>query len=606
MKGPRIGDAFGACLLDCLASGPRPAACSEVVEREDGLIGVSDAYRYFAPHGGWSELEAWAYAQIDGRALDVGAGAGRLALSLQEDGCDVTALDTSPSCVEVYRRRGVHSTFSGSVVDLARRKPDERFDSVLLFGNNLGLPGNRTEARNLFAALDQIVTPGGCITGTGSDPRATDDELHLRYHDFNRERGREPGQLRIRVRHGDLATPWFDYLFVSVEDLDELVADCGWSLEEVRDGGGGNYAATIRSRGRTSGRRADESELQRDVDALVSLGIVGVQARVDTDNGQYELATGGVADLRTGHPVPADGHFRIASATKTFVATVALQLAGEDRLSLTDPVERWLASVVGGPGFDGADLTIRQLLQHTSGLHDDDPGSETPADYYRGRDRIRTPQELVAQAMRHRLDFRPGTSWGYSNTGYLLLGMVIERITGQPWYEEVTSRILRPLRLRHISFPENSPLLPAPHAHGYQLFAGTDQPVDVTAVVDANASDGLIGTTADLNRFYQTLLAGRLLKPAEQAQLRHTVPVDDTTQQFWPGGEYGLGLVSRPLSCGGVYWGHEGGQLGYITLNGVTDTGTRAVTLSMSAAVVDHAPQQEELASALIDHALCA
>jgi D-alanyl-D-alanine carboxypeptidase len=348
------------------------------------------------------------------------------------------------------------------------------------------------------------------------------------------------------------------------------------------------------------------SRLQRDVDALVSLGVVGVQARLDSVDGRYEVVTGGVADLQSGRPVPPDGHFRMASATKTFVSTMVLQLVGENRLGLTDPVERPLPGVVAGPGFNGADLTIGQLLQHTSGLHDDYPDFDTAEDYYRDRYRIRTPEELISRAMQHRLDFPPGTAWGYSNTGYLLLGLVIERVTGRPWYEEVGARILQPLQLRHISFPGDSPDLPDPHAHGHQLFSGTDELVDVTTVIDANASDGLIGTTADMNRFYQALLAGQLLKSEQQEQLLNTVPVDEVTQQFWPGGRYGLGLASRPLSRGGNYWGHEGGQLGFITLNGVTDTGSRAITLSMSAALVDHAQQQEELASTLIDNALCA
>jgi D-alanyl-D-alanine carboxypeptidase len=273
---------------------------------------------------------------------------------------------------------------------------------------------------------------------------------------------------------------------------------------------------------------------------------------------------------------------------------------------LSDPVQRWLPGVVDGPGFDGSDLTIEQLLQHTSGLHDDYPDFETAEDYYRDRYLIRTPQELIVRAMQHRLDFPPGSTWGYSNTGYLLLGLVIEQITGQSWYQQVASRILRPVGLEHISFPGDDPSLPDPHACGYQVFVDTEELVDVTKVIDANASDGLIGTTADLNRFYQALLAGRLLKPEQQAQLRNTVPVDEVMQQFWPGGRYGLGLAARPLSSGGMYWGHEGGQLGYITLNGVTDDGSRAVTLSMSTALVPRAAQQEQLASALIDHALSA
>ncbi|WP_207400897.1 serine hydrolase domain-containing protein [Actinomadura roseirufa] len=356
-----------------------------------------------------------------------------------------------------------------------------------------------------------------------------------------------------------------------------------------------------------AGRRGT---LQLDADALRDVGVTGVQARVVDDKGREQVVTSGVADVRTGRPVPANGHFRTASVTKAFVATTVLQLVGEGRLSLDDPVERLLPGVVAGNGNDGRKITVRHLLQHTSGLHDDLPGFSSPEDFYQHRYDTYPVEELVARTMRHRPDFAPGKGWAYSNTGYLLLGMIVERITGRPWHTEVGARVLRPLRLGQTSWPGLSPRLPRPYAKGYQRFE-TGPLIDVTENRDASyagAAGGLITTTRDLNRFLRALAAGRLLRPAQMRELRRTVPVPGVRGQVWPGARDGLGLFSRPLSCGGLYWFHTGDILGYKTRNGVTADGRRSVVVSMSTVLEDsaeHMIQQENAASALVDHALC-
>ncbi|WP_217708408.1 serine hydrolase domain-containing protein [Nonomuraea rhodomycinica] len=374
-------------------------------------------------------------------------------------------------------------------------------------------------------------------------------------------------------------------------------------------------AATL-SAGCVSGASAaggsdDHLRLRRDADAIAALGVTGVQARLVTPDGRNLTATSGAAALTARRPVPRDGHFRIASITKAFVATVVLQLAGEGRLSPDDTVERWLPGVVSGNGNDGRAITIRHLLQHTSGIHDDYPDYTSAKDFQRHRYDAHTPEQTVARAMRHRPDFRPGTRWGYSNTGYVLLGMVIERATGRPWHEEVRDRIARPLGLRHTFWPGASAKLPRPHAATYQRFKPGGPLVDVTEQVGwgTNGEAGLVSTTADLNRFFRALLGGRLLPPAQLALMKRTMPVGKEFEQFMPGARDGLGLLSRPLSCGGVYWGHEGGDSGWISAAGVTADGRRSVALSLSGVVADSTAEVlrvERAASKLIDDALCA
>lgn len=348
-----------------------------------------------------------------------------------------------------------------------------------------------------------------------------------------------------------------------------------------------------------------QEDLRLDTDAIRALGVTGVQARVTTASGRDLLATAGVAVAGTNSPVPRDGYFRMASTGKALMATVVLQLADEGKLSLDDTVDRRLPRVIDGNGNDARKITVRRLLQNTSGLHDDLPGFGTPQEYYRHRYDTYTPEQIVARAMEHHPDFEPGTGWSYSNTGYVVLGMIVEKAAGRLWQEEVGSRILKPLGMDHTYLPGTTPTLRSPHADGYQVFASGER-TDVTEQIVPDLG-GYVSTTEDVNRFFRALLGGRLLSGARMAEMRDTVPVDKRVEAFWPGGRYGLGLVSRPLTCGGSYWSHEGGEAGYITLNGATDDGARAVTVSMSTSFndPDETLRQHRAGSDLVDRALC-
>lgn len=216
--------------------------------------------------------------------------------------------------------------------------------------------------------------------------------------------------------------------------------------------------------------------------------------------------------------------------------------------------------MVSGNGNDGAAITIRELLQHTSGIYDFTealPALASRQGYLDSRYRSATPEQLVAIAMRHRPLFKPGTSWAYSNTDYVLAGMIIAKATGQSWAAEVYDRIIAPLGLRHTFVPGAWPYLPAPHADLYQQFTPGGPLTDTTVMnyTWADAAGAIVSTPDDLDRFFRALISGRLLPPAQLAEMEETVP---TIGEQGLLDRYGLGLGWQPLSCGGGYWTHGG------------------------------------------------
>lgn len=281
------------------------------------------------------------------------------------------------------------------------------------------------------------------------------------------------------------------------------------------------------------------------------------------------FGTAGVADLRSDRRIRVDDRFRAGSLTKTFVATVVLQLAAEGRLGLTDIVDRHLPAVVRGNGNDGRRITIRQLLGHTSGLYDytEDPQLKQrifDSGFPRHRLDSYRPEQLIGVALRHPPYFAAGTGYRYSNTDYILLGMVVERVTGRPYAEEVQRRILRPLSLTGTSFPGTRAGLPAPHGRGYSAAQARGR-TDVT-VLDpsrAGAAGEAVSTLQDLNRFLRALLGGRMLAPEQLRQMRNT---------SGSRGMYGLGLFPVRLGCGVTLWGHNGSISGsYVQALGTAD-----------------------------------
>lgn len=350
--------------------------------------------------------------------------------------------------------------------------------------------------------------------------------------------------------------------------------------------------------------------LQADVDAVHRAGVVGVMARVYAGSQPRARARAGESQLNSGILVAYDGYFRMGSNTKTFVAVVMLQLVGEGKASLDDTVERWLPGVVAGHGNDGRSVTIRQLLQHTSGIFNYTSELLNPFtvdDYYEKRFEHTTPESLVAVAMAHAPDFAPGSDWSYSNTNYILLGMVIERITGSSWSDEVERRIVWPLRLDSTFDPHDWPDLPPVHATGYHAFSENTPLVDVTLFNHswAGAAGALITTADDLARFWHALQAGELLGPAEMKAMHTTVPAP-ALAMLLPGARYGLGILRAETSCGRTYWAHYGDTEGYSTRNAVSEDGERVVIASNNT-TFDTAAAEQVIKSdlQLLDDAIC-
>jgi D-alanyl-D-alanine carboxypeptidase len=324
----------------------------------------------------------------------------------------------------------------------------------------------------------------------------------------------------------------------------------------------------------TSGRTLNTARLQAALDDIAGTAAVGVLAEVH-DRTRVWRGTGGLSRPGTDEPVPVAGRFRAGSITKSLVATVVLQLVGEGRLGLDDTLQQWL------PGSlpDGGRISMRHLLQHTSGVVNYTNAASfravyrTPADIVRLRDRTWTPRELVALVEGLPLLFEPGTSWMYSNTNFVLLSMIVERLTGVGYAAEVRRRILRPLGLRHTQLPGTDPLLAGPHPHGY--LAVQDEPVDITEFNPsvAGASGELISTAAELNLFFRALIDGRLLGPSEQKQMR----IARATPHDY---EYGLGLMTRQVSAGTRLWGHRGDIFGYYAESWTTEDGERQLTVA--------------------------
>ena len=334
----------------------------------------------------------------------------------------------------------------------------------------------------------------------------------------------------------------------------------------------------------------DRAALQEALDRIVATGGTAALARVDSPAGSWRGSSGVVRLGHPARPVPG-GQFRVGSITKTFVATVILQLAGEGRLRLDDTLQRWLPGSV--PGTDA--ITIRHLLQHTSGLFDyTEALFGSVDDVLAARYRTFRPEELVALAAARPPLFEPGAGWSYSNTNYILLGMIVRRATGRPYAQAVDRRILDPLRLRGTEVPGTDTTIDGPHAHGYEGIErdGEIVPLDFTDLNPSMAGSAgeIVSTTADLNRFYRSLLSGRLLRRPQLAAMLAN-----------PAGEigYGLGIYQQPLPGGPTLWGHSGGIFGYVTYSFSTPDAATQLTVSIN-------PYAGDFSEALLDLMLTA
>jgi D-alanyl-D-alanine carboxypeptidase len=291
----------------------------------------------------------------------------------------------------------------------------------------------------------------------------------------------------------------------------------------------------------TLDRPAYGRELQKLADRVSGAAV----AIVVTPEGTWKGAAGW-ADFQAKRRAAPDDRFAIESTTKTFVATVVLQLVGERRLDLHDTVQQWL------PGLFSAHprITIRQLLNHSSGIPSDFAFSEAP---------LVRAKRIAAQGVL----FEPGTSSAYSNSDFVLLGLIVEKVTGRPLDQVVTSRIIRRLHLRGTSYGTVHAQRMTPWLGPVESFG---RPV--------SGDGGIISTVEDLATFFRVLLGGNLLAPKQIAEMTRTIATDD------PGQRFGLGIFRYRLPCG-FAWGH-GGLASYQVDVGVARDGSKAIVWAVN------------------------
>ena len=320
-----------------------------------------------------------------------------------------------------------------------------------------------------------------------------------------------------------------------------------------------------------AGAPGPETRLQRALDDLVAAGAPGAVVVVRHGERTVRL-TSGYGNLETRTPIRTSDRFRVGSVTKTFVATVILQLVGEGKLSLEDTVERWLPGLIP----NGGAITIHQLLNHTAGLFDVlNDGDQTALEPYLNGDfdYVWDPRELVEIAVAHEAHFAPGQGYHYCNTCYLVLGLIVEAATGGSLEAELRERIFDPLGLRGTSFDIQAQIA-GRYAHGYDLLGDPPVLTDLSYLSPSygGAAGAIVSTARDVNRFYRALLRGRLLSPDLLRAMQTTIETES------PDLRYGFGLGKLQLPCSAV-WGHDGGIIGYGTVAFSSKDGKRQVVL---------------------------
>ena len=343
--------------------------------------------------------------------------------------------------------------------------------------------------------------------------------------------------------------------------------------------------------------KGEAESLKSRAQGLVGDGYPAVLAAVSDSKGESAGVAVGKGSLETGQAPPMDGEVRVGSNTKTFVAVVVMQMVQEGKVGLDEPIETYLPGLIKGEGVDGSRITVRQLLQHTSGLPeytDTTPGS---GDIFQIKDHYIPPRDLLDTALGKPAAFEPGTQWKYTNTNYIVLGMLIERVSQRPVGEQIDERIVKKLGLSHTYFPaQGEEKIRGTHPQGYHLSAG-GKLEDITEMDPAWAwaAGAMVSTPSELNTFFQAVFDGRLLSQASIDEMKKGV---DTGAG---GAVYGLGLIGTPLSCGGTSWGHGGTIPGYQTNDAVGPDGT-AVTVAVTAMPAAIADQSNPESSAKEKH----
>ncbi|MER5863270.1 serine hydrolase domain-containing protein [Kitasatospora sp. NPDC002040] len=359
---------------------------------------------------------------------------------------------------------------------------------------------------------------------------------------------------------------------------------------------GAAVAAVVVLTGTTTAHAAeDHSATRAALNSFQSAAGPGAAVYAGNSAGSWTLSAG-TGTINTVKPIRSDEHFRIGSQSKTFTAATVLQLVDEGRVALDAGIDTYLPGTVTGNGYDGARITVRQLLQHTSGIAGYDPLGSIALVEPDGTYKLTT---LIREGLKRAPVSAPGGGFTYSNTNYLILGLLIEKVTGQPVHQAVTQRIIEPLGLTHTVFPvpghRSLPTPSVPGYHGGRLgpFFFWSPVLDYDPSVFSSAG-AVISTLEDLTTFYQALTAGRVVSPAALAEMERPSPVTPIP--------YGLGIVRTTLSCGGDAWWHNGAVPGYLSETMVTKDGRHASVMT-NAYLASNPPLQQ--LNTLLDTALC-
>ncbi|HSX30541.1 MAG TPA: serine hydrolase domain-containing protein [Candidatus Saccharimonadales bacterium] len=342
------------------------------------------------------------------------------------------------------------------------------------------------------------------------------------------------------------------------------------------------------------------SYLQSGVQRVVNGGFPGAWATDSFGN----TGAAGVANLQTGQHTQANMKLRAASVTKSFTGAVALQLVAEHKLSLSDTLGHWVPGILPYANH----VTVKQLLNHTSGVPDYLEADSNSLIYQIARGQVSrfktwTPNQLVAMIAnqpRHQL---PPNQAEYSDTNFILVGMVVEAVTHDSIQHQIQTRLITPLHLANTSFPVTDPSLTAPFAHGYSYRVEADGTIIVGMPFSQFTDDwtnynpsflwatgAVVSNPADLNTFMKALVGGHLLPANLTTQMKTTVPITLPEGLFPPGFGAGLGIWSWDLSqvtpvadsCNQTIYGHEGETLGYDTWAFANPSGSKAITMGVN------------------------
>ncbi|MDG4791530.1 serine hydrolase [Micromonospora sp. WMMD1102] len=352
------------------------------------------------------------------------------------------------------------------------------------------------------------------------------------------------------------------------------------------------------------GRNAVMEDVAR---SMMAAGPPGFASRIGKDH-RVSRTAAGLADIATERPMAPRDQFEAGSNTKTFTAVLALQLVDRGQLKLDAPVARYLPGIVP----NGRNITVRMLLNHTSGLYSYTADEEFMAGVVSDPQRVWTDRELLAVAFEHEPNFPPGKDWSYSNTNYTLLGMILEKLTGKSLPVLVQQRIAEPLGLRHTYYANPRAVHTGPgYAHGYGVRLAGPEPVYVDTASWpiggwGGAAGAVISNTDDLSRFFSAVLQGKLFSKAQLEQMKTTV---ELPEGFGMKGGYGLGLIRLDSACGTV-WGHGGDTLGHHSIALATADGRRTVVSVANAEPIDAEPNARwdhyyKVAMAATDASVC-